>query len=253
MLKSAGTAKTGIVGLSAAFAFALLVLAFEAGRAHYAGGIEIRVEGNLAPREREQLDALLAPYVRSSMLTLDSEAFVRDIGSLPWVGAVEVRRIGINQVAVRVSHSLGQALSKPQRTLLNTLGNLARAIHVPVSISRDQIDLQKVSGKAAEREFVFFAFEVMLDDLGLQLDEVHLSPSGHVELFLEDGRTLVLGTSEPLARMRRFVQIYQSALKSEWSKVDRVDARYSDAVAVSWRHADLIVGNFAPLAEAGVQ
>ena len=253
MLKSAGTAKTGLVGLLAAFAFALLFLLFEAGRAYYAGGIEIRVEGNLSPQEREQLNALLDPYVRTSVLVLDSEAFVRDIGSLPWVGAVEVRPTGINRVTVRVSHSLSERLSKPQRTLVNTLRNLARATDAPLSIRRDQIDLQDASGKAPDREFVFLAFEVMLDDLGLRLEEMRVSPSGHVELYLEGGKMVVLGTSEPLARTQRFAQIYQSALKPEWSEVDRVDARYRDGVAVSWTNANLVAGNFTSLPEAGVR
>ena len=252
MLKS-GTAKTGFIGLVAAFAFALLILLFELGRAYYAGGIEIRVEGNLSPQEREQLDALLEPYVRTSVLVLDSEAFVRDIGSLPWVGAVEIRPSGINQVSVRVSHSLSQRLSKPERTLVNTLRNLARATDTPLSIGRGQIDLQLASGKAPDREFVFLAFEVMLDDLGLQLEEMRVSPSGHVELYLEGDKILVLGTSEPVARIKRFAQIYQSALKPEWSKVGQVDARYRDGVAVSWTNSSAIAGNFASLPKAGVR
>lgn len=253
MLKSVSTAKTGVLGLMAAFSIALLFLVFEAGRAYYAGGIEIRVEGNLSPDEREQLDALLAPYVRSSVLMLDSHAFVQDIGSLPWVGAVEVQPIHINRVSVRVSHSLTQRLSKPQRTLVNTLQNLARVIDAPVSIRHDQVDLHNVRGEAADREFVFLAFEVMLDDLGLKLEEIRVSPSGHIQLSIENGKTLVLGASEPLARVQRFAHIYQRALKSEWSRVDHVDARYSDAVAVRWRHTDLVAGNLASVFEAGVQ
>lgn len=253
MLNSASTAKKGFVGLFGAVAFALLFVLFEAGRAFYAGGIEIRVEGNLSPQEREQLNALIDPYLRSSVLVLNSESFVRDIGSLPWVGAVEVRPIGINQVSVRVSHSLGERLSKPERTLVNTLSNLARAINTPLSIRGDQIDVQDASGKAPDREFAFLAFEVMLEDLGLHLEEVRVSASGHVELSLEDGKALVLGKTEPLARMQRFAQIYQSALKPEWSRVDRVDARYRDGVAVSWTNAHLVAGNFATLPEAGVR
>lgn len=256
MLNNVSRAKSGFIGLFAAFAFAFLFLLFEVGRTFLAHGIEIRVEGNLSPQEREQLDALIQPYLRTSGFMLDSEAFVRDIGSLPWVGAVDVRPTGIKQVSVRVSHSLSERLSKPERILVNTLRDLAGAIDAPLSMRRDQIDVQDASGKGPDREFAFLAFEVMLEDLGLRLEEMRVSSTGHVELYLEGGKALVIGAREPLTRMKRFALIYQQALKSEWPRVARVDARYRDGVAVSWVGASLIAGSFASLpepAEAGVR
>ncbi len=252
-MKTSATAESGRIGLFAAFCLALLFLLFELGRAYYADGIEIRVEGNLSPQEREQLNALLDPYVPTSLFMLDSEDFVRDIGSLPWVGTVEVRPDGLNKVSVKVSHSLSQRLTKSGRTLVNKLRDLAPADGVSLAIRRDALDLRALDQRPPDREFVFFAFDVMLEEMGLQLEEVALDPSGHLELRLEDGKTLVLGASEPIARLQRFDHIYQSALKYDWPKVERVDTRYGDGASVRWTQANLVAGNLASVSEVRVK
>lgn len=252
-MKTSASAESGRVGLFAAFCLALLFVLFELARAYYADGIEIRVEGNLSPQEREQLNALLDPYVRTSVFMLDTEEFVRDVGSLPWVGTVEVRPEGLNKVSVKLSHSLSQRLTKPARTLVNKLRDLAPPDGASLSIRRSELDLRVAGQEPPDREFVFFAFDVMLEELGLRLEEVELDALGHLELHLEDAKTLVLGTSEPTARLQRFAHIYQSGLKEDWLNVDRVDTRYRDGASVRWAKANLMVGKLASLSEARVE
>ena len=228
----------------------IALVAFELGRDALLGDLRIRVEGNLSPDEREQLHSLLAPYVKSSALWLDSEDFVKDVGSLPWVGAVEVHPTGLGQATVKVSHSLAERLSRPERTLVNALSDLVRASETSLSLSREALELDRRDRhQMAGREFVFLAFNVMLEELGLHLEAVDIHPSGHIELALEGGKTLVLGSARPLARLRRFARVYQSDLAPEWDGIERVDARYRDAVAVRMaehhpRAGRLVAGNF---------
>ncbi len=244
---SARTTSSGWGGLIAALALAVLFLCLEMGRLYLASGIKIRVEGNLSAQEREQLGAVLRPWLQTQVFTLDTEELAREVGSLPWVGAIEVRPIGIKRISVKLSHSLSNKLTKSERTLINTLGGLVAGSDVPVTIARDQIDLQLLGDNASAREFVFLTFDVMLEGLELELESVEISPSGHVQLEIDADKTLVLGASEPYARLHRFARIYRAALQDDWARAEQVDTRYHDGVSVRWRHAGFAAEGGAPL------
>ncbi len=224
-----------------AFALALLLVAAELARSYQLGAMQVRVEGNLSPDEREQLDALLAPYVRSSAFWLDTQDLAKDLGSLRWVGAVEVRSTGLSKATVKVSHSLTTGLPSPERTLVNAIGDLARASeHMPVSLVRERLHVD------ASQKLVFMAFDVMLDELGICLDEIEIDASDQLILHMDAGKTLMLGSTDPVGRASRFARIYQSDLKTHWHQVAHVDARYADAVAVrTSNQGRLIAGNFS--------
>jgi len=229
-----------------AFALALLLVAAELARNYQVGALQIRVEGNLSPDEREQLAALLDPYVRTSAFWLDSEDLAKDLGSLPWVGAVEIRPTGFSQATVKISHSLTTRLSSPERTLVNTIRDLVRAnAPAPLFLIRVALDMD------TSHKFVFMAFDVMLDEIGIRLDEVEIDASGQVVLHMDAGKTLTLGSKEPVARARRFARIYHSDLKTNWHQVAHVDARYADAVAVRASHqGQLIAAHFSSASNA---
>jgi len=229
-----------------AFVLALLLVAAELARSYQLGAMQIRVEGNLSPDEREQLDALLDPYVRSSAFWLDTQDLAKDLGSLRWVGAVEVRSTGLSKATVKVSHSLATGLPSPERTLVNAIGDLARAgEQVPVSLVRERLDTD------ASQKLVFMAFDVMLEELGIHLDEVEIDASGQLALHMDAGKTLMLGSADPVGRASRFARIYRSDLKTNWHQVAYVDARYRDAVAVrTSNQSGLIAGNFSSASTA---
>ncbi|MCY4040090.1 MAG: hypothetical protein OXF72_02385 [Gammaproteobacteria bacterium] len=230
-----------------ACALVLLLVAAELARNYHVGALQIRVEGNLSPDEREQLEALLDPYVHERAFWLDSEDLAKDLGSLPWVGAVEIRSNGLSRATVKVSHSLTSRLSGPERTLVNAIRDLARANQsAPVSLVR-QVLQGDTNDRAApgHEKFVFMAFDLMLDELGIRLNEVNIDASGRVVLHMDAGKTLMLGSNAQVDRAHRFARIYQSALKTDWHRVAHVDARYADAIAV--RHApqgQLLAGHF---------
>ena len=230
-----------------ALALALLLVGIELGRNYYAGALSIRVEGNLSPQEREQLDAVLDPYVRTSTFWLDPEDVAKEVGSLPWVGAVEILPTGLSKATVRISHSLTERLSRPERTLVNTLHDLARASDLPLYLTREALRLDAQDGaQPTHREFVFLTFDVMLAELGIRLDEVEIQANSHIVLHMDSGKSLVLGSHQPLARMHRFARIYRESLGSQWERVGRIDARYRDAVAVRMTSASqLVAGNLA--------
>ena len=54
-------------------------------------------------------------------------------------------------------------------------------------------------------------------------------------LTLSNGIEVVLGRDQVTERFDRFVTVYQERLVSRANEVKRVDARYSNGVAVKWK------------------
>ncbi|MBL83971.1 MAG: cell division protein FtsQ, partial [Marinobacter sp.] len=55
---------------------------------------------------------------------------------------------------------------------------------------------------------------------------------------LANGIEVVLGRDQVEARFERFVTVYQERLASRSDEVRRVDARYSNGVAVQWKPSE---------------
>ena len=190
---------------------ALLVLVLvEAGRTLVTAGLQIKIEGNLAPQERDQLNMLIEPHMDAGALMLDPEVLAKDISSLPWVGAVELYRHRINKVSVKVSHSLVEPTSEIERTLQNLIGDLARASDAPRTMHRDQ--LRGEGGEAADSELrgLFLAFDHMARDIGLEIESLRLSPFGGVGLNFLGDKQLMLGDRECVRRFDRFARVYRA-------------------------------------------
>ena len=243
MLKAHAGRRRQLIGLVLAIGVALLFIVFEAGRTVFTAGLQVSIEGNLSPEEREQLNALIEPHVHAGPLMLDPEDFARDLGSLPWVGAVELHRPWFSRISVQVSHSLSERVSKMERTLENLQRDLARMSSAPQRISRKQIGMQGRQDENPNLENLFLAFELLAREADLLVEELWLGASGDVRLYFEDGTELMLGNHDSVQRFNRFVRIYETALRGQWAKVQGIDARYADAVAVNWTQGKLIASN----------
>lgn len=223
----------------------LLLALIEVGRTWLTAGLKIEVEGNLAPEERDQLDMLIEPYVDAGALMLDPQVLAKDIGSLPWVGAVKLHRQSLNQLSIKVAHSLTERSSGMERTLQNLIGDLARAGDGPRIMRREEVSIQGDEATDSELLGLFLAFDQMAKDMGLEIESLRLSSAGEVELRFSGDKLLLLGNRECARRFDRFAHLYQAELASDWARVHRLDARYTDALAVSWSNAQLVASNLA--------
>jgi cell division protein FtsQ len=57
---------------------------------------------------------------------------------------------------------------------------------------------------------------------------------GALWLSLENGLELVVGRGHVMEKMRRFLAVWELALKTQVERIARVDIRYDNGVAVQW-------------------
>ena len=75
----------------------------------------------------------------------------------------------------------------------------------------------------------------MLAPLGLRIVQLVEDERGEMEVVLAGGMRIALGSEDFLGRMQRFITVYRGELAARAGDVARVDLRYSNGVAVSFR------------------
>jgi len=70
---------------------------------------------------------------------------------------------------------------------------------------------------------------------GLGFSGLNLEQRGAWTLRLGNGIDVVLGRDQVEQRFERFMTVYQARLASRADEVSRVDARYTNGVAVQWK------------------
>ena len=73
-----------------------------------------------------------------------------------------------------------------------------------------------------------------LAETGLAVESLGVTDRGAWSAVLTGGLDLQLGRQEPLARVERFAAAYQSALGNDPRRLESVDLRYPNGMAVRW-------------------
>jgi len=81
-----------------------------------------------------------------------------------------------------------------------------------------------------------------LSPLHLSVVQLSVDGRGQVEAVLADGVQLNLGDADFLARMRRFVTLYERELAGREGEIERVDLRYASGVAVAFKASPPVAG-----------
>ena len=79
----------------------------------------------------------------------------------------------------------------------------------------------------------------MTADLGLRITNINVNDRRAMQLTLSNGVQLFMGrvrdTSESGTEMMRFVRAYKATLAPQIDRVQFVDLRYTNGVAVRWK------------------
>ncbi|WP_220125170.1 cell division protein FtsQ/DivIB, partial [Pseudomonas aeruginosa] len=71
--------------------------------------------------------------------------------------------------------------------------------------------------------------------LGFSIARLEMSDRGGWALTTAQGVEIQIGRDHVVDKIRRFVSIYDKALKDQISNIARIDLRYPNGLAVAWR------------------
>lgn len=191
----------------------------------------IHVEGELQRMEQSELMDALEPLIGQSYFASNLSGVKQQIEAMPWVQSAAVSREwpGTLNVDIIEHHPVarwnGQALLNRDGEVFQPANAEIRGIPV---LSGPRGSATKVLAQAR-------AFSGALVVHDLRLARLELESRGAWTLHLDNGISVALGRDRTEERFQRFLAVYESQLAPVAASVARVDARYGNGVAVSWR------------------
>lgn len=200
----------------------------------------IDVRGELVGESQTDLERQLSKWVGRSFFATDLAEVKTALEQRPWIASAAVRRIWPDRLLVEVREKkplafwnhgqlvsrAGQLFTPANREIAGRLPHLAG----PDDRVRDVIEMaRRMADVLAQRDLGF---------AGLTLE-----PRGAWTLTLANGIDVSLGRDQVEQRFERFISVYQERLATRADEVKRIDARYSNGVAVQWKPLDEASGN----------
>ena len=192
----------------------------------------VRVEGDLPEAGQARLRELLGAALPSGIFTLDVGALQARLLEESWVASASLRRVWPDTLRVTVEPEVPVARWRDE-ALLSNRGRIIAPLwdNAPGTLP----SLAGPEGSAPQLMATYLRVAEMLQGHELTVARVEESAAGDIEVTLQGGVRLRLGTDAQVARLRRVDAVLSAALAAQLDRVDSIDARYDNGVAVAWR------------------
>ena len=187
---------------------------------------EVKVDGQLAHVNREQIKLIVAKHLKGNFFTLDLEKTRDAFEKLPWARNVSVRRRWPDKLDVVIEEH--QALARwGNIALVNTHGELFQAAtdsDLPVFYGPGDgvMEVTKSYGNYSQ----------ILNKVDIKIVQVTLSPRRAWEIKTDKSLKIALGRVDMDTRLDKFAKAYKSTLSQLHVKVIYADLRYPNGFAV---------------------
>ena len=187
---------------------------------------EVKVEGQLAHVNREQVKLIVAKHMKGNFFTLDLIKTRDAFQKLPWARIVSVRRQWPDTLNVVIEEH--QALARwGNIALVNTHGELFHAAsdaELPVFYGPGDgvMEVTKSYGNYSQ----------ILNKADLKIAQVTLSPRRAWEITTEKNMHIALGRIDMDVRLNKFAESYDSTLSQLNVQIKYADLRYPNGFAV---------------------
>jgi len=194
----------------------------------------ISVTGELEHTQAQAVQDMVQPGLAGGFLNADLQQIREQLEGLPWIYEATVRRKWPNALEIHVVEELPIA-RWGQDGFLNHEGGIFRS-----EKSGDWESLPLLLGPDGSAHSLVEKYQRLVEiltPLNLAVRQLAVDERGQVEVVLEGGMQLSLGSEQFLGRMQRFVGIYRDELAARRAEVVRVDLRYESGVAVAFNNA----------------
>ncbi len=195
----------------------------------------VTINGPLEHEDRRVLQKQARAWLGKSFFATDLTDIKAAIEQRPWVESAAVRRVWPDGLSIDVREKKPLAYWN-DRQLVSRRGD----VFTP-SDRETAGALPRLSGpddRVGEVVDTAQNLSRQLAAKGLGLAGLRLEPRGAWTLALANGIEVALGRNQIQQRFKRFMTVYEGELAAQAEKVERVDARYTNGVAVRWKKPD---------------
>lgn len=178
----------------------------------------------------EDLRKMSLPFTGENFFAVDIRALKERLSQLPWVYHVRVSRVWPDRLSVHIKEQTPIARWQGNQLINKDLNIFT----VPFStLPKNLPEFKGTTGQLRLMWQNYQAIEKILLPVGLHTIYVELSNRRSWRLKLDNGLTLILGRSDGLDHLKRFVEVYNQVITSQnIETIDYIDLRYTNGMAV---------------------
>ena len=192
-----------------------------------------------SPYERvaqDEIEVLVADVTHGGFISLDLTVVRERLEAHPWIASASVRRQWPDRLQLTIVEEVPIARWRDSG-FLNRSG--VALIAADSSALSRLPHLVGPEGSSREVMSEFRDVSELMFSQGLKVRAFSVDEHGVRRLRLASGHEVVLGRGDVIAKVRRFVAIWQGELASRQQEIKVIDARYDNGVAVSWQKSDV--------------
>jgi len=195
---------------------------------------QLKIQGKFRYLDPVTVETALAEQDLGNFFSIDLSAIKTKIETVPWVQSVDVRRTWPNTLELTLTEHR-PVMRWGDDKWVSSAGEVVDIVNeLPI---RNTITLNGNEQDAMVMLQTAFTWKKTLQDIGLELKAVALSRSRAWTLRLhypehEADFELLLGHKEVEERLARFQYLFSKQFKFANHRLQRVDARYPDGLAV---------------------
>lgn len=193
---------------------------------------QVVLEAPLKKISAQEVHQVVQPLAQGGFFNVDVKSITEAVAALPWVDRVTVRRVWPDTLQVTVIEQ--QPLARWfDGGLVNVRGE--RFAPDPASYPEGLPELIGPETTVAQMATLFQGVAAPLQNVGVSVKRMTLTPRRAWELELNNGIRVVLGRADAEMRLQRLVRFYPE-LAARADNVQQIDMRYTNGFAVKWRH-----------------
>ncbi|MBW7472909.1 cell division protein FtsQ/DivIB [Marinobacter sp. M216] len=199
----------------------------------------VDVNGEFIGDSRVAIERAAGNWIGKSYFATDLSEIKANLEQRPWVESAAVRRVWPDRLVIDIREKKPLAYWTDGR-LVSRTGELFAPANPQVAGR-----LPRLAGPDERVRDVIKMAQIMSEQLvshGLNFAGLSLEQRGAWTLQLANGIEVVLGRDQVEQRFERFITVYETRLASRSDEVSRVDARYTNGVAVQWKAAESASG-----------
>ena len=194
--------------------------------------LAVDVQGQFVGDSRVGVERAAGAWIGKSYFSTDLADIKAVLEQRPWVESAAVKRVWPGRLVIDIREKKPLAYWSDGR-LVSRSGELFSPPNPEVAGR-----LPKLSGPDERVREVITMARTMSEQLygyGLGFAGLALEARGAWTLTLANGIEVVLGRDKVEQRFERFITVYENRLASRVDEVSRVDARYTNGIAVQWK------------------
>jgi cell division protein FtsQ len=202
----------------------------------YAKGLmpirHIRIEGRFQYLSRDEVKTALLPVVKTDFFSANVHAIDRAAEAMPWAVSADVKRVWPDAVDIRIEEQKPVA-RWGDNSLLNERGEPFSPV-----ITEELRRLPLIVGpRGYERRLleIMLGLKQSLAEQALGLTAFYVSERRSWKLLLANGMEIELGRQKPLKNFQRLLKVLPVLGKEKIAAVAKVDMRYPNGFAVTWK------------------